>query len=334
MAAALPRMLCVAGAALAAALVVGCADKPPQPAPEPACDAPAEVSVRALPGAEDPPVVLWAVGEARLFVDGAPAFSPPEEPKHLAVGSHTLRAEAPGEEPLELRFQVEPFTPAVIHVQRDAGAGLTLVSVGAACRSCEFAGLAPELAPTASRAKVPVLLAGAAAALRKSDWTRAAAFLREVPARERNRPLFLRLVARVYADTRQEEKARAALASIPEKDGNDLERLLGIHADLVRAERARRGEVLLARWNKLAAQFGALISQFQKDAPGPVAAHARRFEGLSEVYAAATRDGQLAGQASAVDGAEATVRALAADIRAARPRDCQLQRDVLGALMR
>jgi len=103
---------------------------------------------------------------------------------------------------------------------------------------------------------------------------------------------------------------------------------------LEKSERARRAQVLLARWNKLTERFAALVSRFQKEAPGPVTSHSKRFESLSVAFNTATRDDRLSGQQQAVEGAEATVRALARDIRAARPEDCGLQKDVLGALVR
>src|SRR5262245_12081022 len=53
-----------------------------------------------LPDAEAPPVILWAAGAARLFIDEQPAFSPPERPRRFTPGEHTVRIEAPGEEPI------------------------------------------------------------------------------------------------------------------------------------------------------------------------------------------------------------------------------------------
>jgi hypothetical protein len=102
----------------------------------------------------------------------------------------------------------------------------------------------------------------------------------------------------------------------------------------MKSERTRREDVLLARWNRLTERFAVLASQFQKDAPGAVTTHSKRFEGLSQAYAAASRDDRMSGLQQAVEGAEATVRALAKDIRAARPDDCALQKSVLGALVR
>jgi hypothetical protein len=288
----------------------------------------------ALPGADDPPVLLWAVGGVRLMVDGAAAYSSPDEPKHLSVGDHILRAEAEGLEPLEIRFHVEPFVPALLHVQADEGVGLSVAFVGVTCRSCEFANVVPSLDPEPREMPVKELLPGAAASLRRSDWRRAAGYLRQVPASERKRPPFTRLAASFYASTLQDEKARAALASIPAAKANDLGRLMDALGRLEKSERARRAQVLLARWNKLAERFAALSGRFQGDAPGPVTAHSKRFEGLSLAFNTAVRDDRLPGQQRAVEGAEATVRALAADIRAARPNDCGFQKDVLGALVR
>ena len=297
----------LAGAALLLAFA-GCADKPPPPPSPPApvaCEPAPEVPLLALPGADDPPVLLWAVGGVRLSVDGAAAYSSPEEPKHLAVGDHTLRAEADGDEPLEIRFRVTPFVPALLHVQADEGVGLSLAFAGVTCRSCEFANVPPALAPEPRALPARELLPGAASSLRRGDWRRAAGYLRQVPASQRKHPLFSRLAAGVYAATLQDDKARAALASIPARKANDLGRLLD-----------------------------ALSSRFQKDAPGAVTSHAKRFEGLSLAFNTAVRDSRLPAQQQAVEGAEATVRELAKDIRAARPDDCGLQKDVLGALVR
>src|SRR5689334_2471112 len=43
-----------------------------------------------LPDAEFPPVILWAAGGARLYLDDAAAFSPPESPKRFPPGEHSV----------------------------------------------------------------------------------------------------------------------------------------------------------------------------------------------------------------------------------------------------
>jgi len=328
-----PRRL-LGAALLALACASGCTDKPAPPPAEAPCDVPADIPLLAQPDADDPPVLLWAVGPVKLSVDGAVAFSPPDEPRHFRVGEHSLRAEAPGQEPLTLRFRLEPFSPAFFHAQVDEGIGLSVVSLGAPCTGCGFADTSPSFDPVPPELPVPDLLGAAASALRRSDWRRAVAFLRQVPPRHRHDPRYLRLEAAARAAGLQPDEARAALQRIPKASSNDLARVLDAHTALERTERTRREQVLLVRWNRLAERFGALVARFQQEAPSAVAAHTPRFESLSRAYAIAARDKRLSGQQAAVDGAEATVRQLAKDIRAARPSDCALQKNVVGALVR
>ncbi|HZN91168.1 MAG TPA: hypothetical protein VFB81_00630, partial [Myxococcales bacterium] len=92
---------------------------------------------RPFPDAESPPVILWAAGAARLFVDEQAAFSPPEKPRRFS----------PGEEPIRTRIRVDPFTPALLHAQVDPKVGLSLVRVGAACLPCEPSKTPVDLSP-------------------------------------------------------------------------------------------------------------------------------------------------------------------------------------------
>jgi len=298
------------------------------------CDAPTDVPLLAQPQADAPPVLLWAVGGVRVSLDGAAAYSPPEAPLHLAVGPHVLDAEAPGQERVTLHFRVEPFTPALFHAQLDEGLGLSVVYLGAGCIGCAFADTPPTLDPLPPGLPVPALLGAAASALRRSDWRRAVFFLRQVPRTQRNDPRYARLEAIARMAALQPNEARSALKRIPPSASKDLSPLVDAYAALEHSEPNRRAQVLLERWNRLAERFGALVSRFQQEMPSAIAAHVQRFETLSRVYAVAARDGRLAGQQEAVEGAEATVRQLAKDLRATRPQDCALQKDVVGVLLR
>src|SRR4051812_28556809 len=115
-----------------------------------------------FPDAEAPPVILWAAGAARLYVDEQPAFSPPETPKRFSPGEHTVRIEAPGEEPIRTRILVDPFTPALLHAQADSQYGLSLIRFGAGCVPCEPPTAPVDLSPVRSPPPTPAVLLAAA----------------------------------------------------------------------------------------------------------------------------------------------------------------------------
>jgi hypothetical protein len=287
-----------------------------------------------MAGAEAPPVILWAVGPVRLFVDGAAAFSAPEDPKALPVGQHTLKAEAPGQAPLTTRFLVEPFTPAFFHVEADAEAGLTLARLGTVCTSCEAPVAVVELSYEKSAEPASALLTQAAQALRADDWRTAAAKLRQVPARQRGLPLFHRLAAGVYEATSQPERARDELLAIDAAGSNDLRALMGRLEALQKVERARAQQVATARWNKVTERFARLVDKFARVVPGPVASSTARMAELSKAFTEANRLGEVEGQQAALSAAEEALGTFAAQLRASRPLDCPFQADVVQTLAR
>src|SRR6185295_2722415 len=126
-----------------------------------------------LPEAEAAPVILWAAGSARLFIDEQPAYSPPEKPKRFAPGEHAVRIEAPGEEPIRTRIRIDPFTPVLLHAQADPQFGLSLVRLGAGCLPCEPPATPVDLSPRKPSPTSAVLLASAGH-LRHDRWPQAA----------------------------------------------------------------------------------------------------------------------------------------------------------------
>lgn len=306
----------------------------PAPPPTPACGE-ASLEVHALANAADPPVILWGVGGARLYVDDQAAFSPPEKPLRFTVGEHTLRIESPGAEPLHTRFLLEPFTPALIHAEKDEQLGLTLVRLGAVCASCEPPVSALDLRPARGPpATAPALLEAAAGHLRRDRWVQAVAALKLVQPRDRRSPAFLRLAAIAAASAGDLRQARALLRKIPAAQSNDLATLLPTHDRLTAEEQARRKDIHLARWNKLTEWFAAVAGRYQAEAPGPVTATSKRLEQLSAAFDTAVRRGGVDQQAAAVTAGEEALTVLLRSIRSQRPDDCRLQAELLALVAR
>jgi hypothetical protein len=306
---------------------------PPPRHPASSCAVPKAVTVRALPEADDPPVILWAVGEVRLFVDDAPAFSAPDAPRHFKVGEHALRVESAGAESIRTRFQLDPFTPALFHAQRDERLGLSLVRLGSACASCAQPMDLVKLDIEPSEVRTPALLESAAAALRRDEWTRAASFLRGVPAADRGAGAFRRLASVVYADGLQPELARSELAEVPEKQSPDLANVLAKWDALQAQEKSRRAQVVRARWNKVTERFQGLIGRFNTEAPGPTATASRRLAELSSGFERAQDKGDSLEEERLLAAAEQTLLGAVVDIRAARPEDCDFQAAVIAKVM-
>jgi hypothetical protein len=305
----------------------------PPKRPGTACVVPKAVPVRALPDADDPPVILWAVGAVRLFVDDAPAFSAPDAPRHFKVGEHILRVEAAGAEPIRTRFQLDAFSPALFHAQRDERLGLSLVRLGSACVSCAQPLDLVKLDAEPSDVRPAALLDGAAGALRRDEWLRAAAFLRGVPLAERNASAFHRLASVVYADGLQPELARNELGAVPERQSPDLANLLSRWDALQTQEKVRRGEVVRARWNKVTERFQGLIGRFNTEVPGPTATASRRLAELSAGFERAQDKGDSLEEERLLAAAEQTLLGAVVDIRAARPEDCDFQAAVVAKVM-
>lgn len=309
--------------------------QPPAPdapiAPETGrCEIPALESVRAMPDAEGPPVLLWAAGDVRLYLDGKAAFSPPEQPRHFSVGEHTLRLEAEGHPPYELRVRFESWTPALLHAELDPEAGLTLARLEAPCASCPPA-LQPYEVIAISEPSSAAPRTEAAAALRDNAWPRALSFLEQVPRAERRDRLFRRLESTVYADT---NSSAAALRTLKSIDDPDLRTLLDAHHRLVDAERTRRHAVQLARWNRTTERFSALTEGFGKTLPQAVGSASERLAALSPVFEQAYAAGDSLDAEEALQAAEAALLTLTQQLRATRPRDCVFQAEVVGTVTR
>ncbi len=288
---------------------------------------------RPLAGAEGPPLLLWATGEVRLFVDGQAAFSPPESPRFFPAGEHTLKVEAPGRPPLETRFRLSPFTPALFHAEvRDDV--LTLVRLGSVCTSCTPPVIPPELTFARSKATAMVLFEDAAAALQRDDWASAAAKLKGVRPADRSHPLFLRLAAAVYASAAMPDEGRRALRGISAKQSPELPALLAALERLEASERKREQDVVMARWNATTERFGRLVSHFESELPGATAAGAARLAELSRAFESAMRARDVVEQDITLRAAEAALEQLVAQLRSSRPDDCAFQNDVVATLVR
>ena len=278
-----------------------------------------------LPGAESPPVILWAAGAARLFIDEQAAFSPPESPRRFAPGEHSVRIEAPGEETLRTRVRVGPFTPALLHAQVDPEIGLSLVRLGAGCPPCEPPSTPVDLSPVPSPSAGIALLKEAAGHLRHDRWLQAADGIRRAATADRARPIFFRLASITAGAGGQPELARALLEQIPAAKSNDLASLLPALDALSASEARRRQEVALGRWNKLTEWFAALGARFQGGASPAVAAATRRFAQLSPAFESAVREGAPDRQGEVIRAGEEALTALVKELRALRPEDCQFQ---------
>ncbi|HEY8210021.1 MAG TPA: hypothetical protein VIG99_21195 [Myxococcaceae bacterium] len=295
--------------------------------PDGACG-PQRTEFHPLPGAEAPPVILWAAGAARLFIDEQPAFSSPEKPRRFTPGEHTVRIEAPGEEPIRTRIRVDPFTPALLHAQADSQLGLSLVRFGAGCLPCEPPAKPVDLSPVRNPRPNPAVLPATAGHLRHDRWPQAAEGIRRASPADRKRPIFYRLAAITAEDGGQHDLARALLERIPASQSNDLATLLPTLDRLATSESKRRKEVTLARWNKITEWFATLSARYQGDAASPVAAATKRFSQLSLVFDTAVREGTIEQQTEVVRAGEQTLGSLVKELRALKPEDCQLQQDL------
>ncbi|MBS1149125.1 MAG: hypothetical protein H6Q89_823 [Myxococcaceae bacterium] len=283
----------------------------------PDADAPVPLLVAA---AQTTPLILWAAGKVRLFVDGQPASSPPENPRRFAPGEHRLRAEA-GASTLALTFRIEPFHPALFHLEETPGAGLTAVYLGAGCTSCPPPGPV-ALDFTRTSATDEALLGEAAAALLGGDWRAAAARLRAVQPKSRQAAAFGRLAANVYQSAGQPEVARAQLEQLAHPE---LAALLEAWGSLCALELARDVAPALARWNLLTERFSALLEKFALEAPGPVQLATSRLAELSSGYLDAAQRKDPLGQEETVRAGEEALAQFVRALRRSRPDDCEFQ---------
>lgn len=332
---------CAGSAVLLAAVVLlvarGRAATPP-PAPAAAvtgtatCDLPVPVLSRARPEAEGPPVILWAVGEVRMFLDGRATFSPPEKPRHFAVGEHVLRVEADGHPPLETKVRLDAFKPALFHAQVDEGVGVTLVRLGSQCTSCDppLTAVSLDLAPSGEAA--PSLLRAAAEALRQDAWQKARGALQAVPAADRQGPLYRRLLASFWAAAADLQQAKAAALEIHDARGEELRGLIAQLEALEGAEQARYEALVVERWNKLTEQHASLMRAATGSVDLDVNQSSHRMEQLSAAFKAAADKGAPLEKERVYLAAEKTVKALLARMISTREGDCSFRTRVAAAL--
>ncbi len=297
------------------------------PAPRERCaDADQPPPVLGLP-AETTPVLLWGAGKVHLFFDGQPAANPPENPQRLAPGEHVLRAEAESGA-LQLTFRIAAFHPAMFHLEQTAGAGLTLVYLGAACISCLPPGKV-ALDYTRTGAADEALLEDAAASLRTGDWRAAASRLRGVQPKSRQGAAFHRLAANVFQSAAQPDLARAELEKVT---GNDLGAVLRAWAQLSTRELAREGSPQLQRWNLVTQKFATLLEKFAPEAPGPVQLATSRLSELSAGFIEATQKKNSLAQDETVKAGEEALGQFIRTLRRSRPDDCEFQSRISSSL--
>ena len=295
-----------------------------------ACAVPAQLPLRALPEEEYAPVLAAAEAGVDLRIDGEPVHSA----RLLPAGEHTVRAQAAGAQALEWRLRFDAYTPALLHAQADAHAGLTLVALGAVCSSCP-APLRPEsLAPQRSGTPPAALLSGAAQQLRSGDWVHAAEALRGVTGKAREGALYLRLAAAVHAASLQPDVARRTLEALPRREAGALPRLLRAFDARTVEETRRRSAVTLARWNRVTERYSALVQRFESQVPAPATCAGKRLEALSSSFEMAALVEDDVGMERALAAAEAALGTLVAQVRGARPHDCAFQAEVVATVSR
>ncbi len=330
-------LACAGSALLLSAVVLGLmrarvVSVPPALVPAaPHCELPMPELLPADAEAEHPPLILWAVNGARLFIDGRAAFSPPEAPKTLAPGTYTLRVEAEGHAPVETRFRLDPWQPALFHAEVDAQVGIVLLGVGAVCESCEMPLTPLTVAATAAPSGLDVsrALREAAAALRVDDWQTAASVLGPLPPNARRTTLSRKLLAGTYLRAAAPGPARAELSSLRTTHSEALPSLLQ-RLDALRASaQARRHEVTLSRWNRLTMQHAALVRLAATRPELGIWGEAARMEDASARFgeARAAKDA-LAGAQAFSDAREAATGLLVKLVG----EDCEARAHVIAAL--
>jgi len=333
---------CAASALLLTAVVLFLAGRPGPPtststsamiggtdAGNPSCSAAAPRLVRGDPEAEGPPVILWAVGDVRLFLDGEPVFSPPDAPKHFAPGEHTLRAEAEGHEPFETRIRLDPFTPALVHAQLDGEAGITVVRLGMTCASCETPLSPIRLGVVSSKEPAQAHFVRAAAALRKDDWRTAIAQLEQVSPAVRETPQFYRLASSTWLAAANPAYALFLAEQLKGDDAHELDRLVVRMKELTTSEWNRYDRVVLERWNRLTEQHAALLRAGTGKVGIDLRALNERMEALSGTFASAKN---VFEREAVLLSAEENTRVLLAQLVAERPGDCSFQAALTAAL--
>ncbi len=288
---------------------------------------PDEDLVPSLPASTDnhPPVVLWAAGDVRLFFDGKPAYSSPEAPKRFAPGEHELRAVNGSGLQVKVTVRVEPFTPAVFHLENDQQVGLTLVQAGSVCVSCENA-LSPvsiNFAPPSKSARTQ--LVEAANAARINDWRRAAEALRHIAAAERRNPAFQRLAATTLWLSGQPSQSEPILVQLASSAKGDWSTLWKSHLKLTAAETARQNHVLNKQWNTLTEKFNNLRAAFVTDAQAAEGQANGRLMELYQTFNRAQAAKDMPTQEQVLRSAHDVLAAYVRALRATRPGECSFQ---------
>lgn len=278
------------------------------------------------------PVVLWAAGDVRLFFDGHPTFSSPEEPKSFSAGEHELRAVTASGTSLKLKIRLDPFTPAVFHLENDPYIGLSFVQAGSICLSC-----ANALAPVSLAFSPPARPAApaceeAARAIRLGDWQTAAKALRHVGPRERQSGTYQRLAATTLWLSGQPSLSEAVLAKLAERSSGDWASLWKSLLKQREQENARQGQVLNKQWNKLTDKFNSLREVFVQDALAAEAAANGRFIELYKGFKEAQTAGDIPVQEQVLRSAQEVLAAYVKALRASRPGECDFQARVTQAL--
>ncbi len=282
-------------------------------------------NLRALPNADEPPVLFRASAGVHLKLDGAVADA--SSPRRLALTVHRIRADAPGHLPLELAFRLEPFRPALVHVH-ESDDGLTAIFLGASCEGCPAPLADPDVAPRPPFDGSSLRLA--AEHLRHGDWPQAARALQRVPPAERGSPRFHLLAATLHAQASRHAAARAELDALARTD-RELAGLLSTFDALAQAEAKRRADVVTQRWNRTTERVGHLTERFAALAPSEVQAATDRLASLSRAFAEAAQKHDVVEQEEALAAAEQALARLVNELRASRPFDCPFQRDVVAA---
>lgn len=274
---------------------------------------------------EHAPVVLWAAGDVRLVFDGKPAYSSPEAPTRFAPGEHELRAVNGSGQQLKVRVRLDPFTPAVFHLENDERVGLTLVQAGSVCLSCENA-----LSPVSLNFALPskparTQLVEAAAAVRNNDWRKAAEALRHIAAQERKSTAFQRLAATTLWLSGQPSLSEPALAQLAASGKGDWQMLWKNHVKLVTAETARQNQVLNKRWNALTEKFNNLRAAFVTDAQAAEGQANSRLMELYQTFNKAQTTKDIPTQEQVLQSAHEVLGVYVRALRATRPGECSFQ---------
>ncbi|MFL5320291.1 MAG: hypothetical protein ACJ790_11595 [Myxococcaceae bacterium] len=296
------------------------------------CRVPDKLTLHPLPGAEDPPLVLFAEGNTKVMVDGTASFSGTDAPKHFKVGEHALRIESEGSQPINTNVRVDPWKPGLLYMPHDELLGTLLIRVDAQCTVCR----APVVKQTLGFAKrsdsKEYLLRESARQLRDHDFAAAGELLRGVPMKERKDRRFVLLAAMYYSEVSQPSDVAATLEELSKLDSGFAKLNDGME-ELRISERLRRNKILLARWNKLTDRYSALVSRFEPQVRASMEERARRFEKLSDAFTKAAEAKDVLHEDELVRAAEDNLSDLVDAIRGTAPNDCAFQASVVATAL-